>query len=446
MQQPIPHNIIRSSKSGSPTRHLSFLTFPHNMSPDPNTIDTETSGMASLLESEDVAPNSSMDSMYKYRDFSNVGDEEFDQPSPSPASPPPPGGRGVESSIRVQKFPVKLYAILAQKEFHDIITWMPHGRSWKVLKPNLFESLVMPLFFEYSNYHSFNRLVNAWSFRRISTGPDRGSYYHELFLRGKPHLQKFMRRLPKTHKKLPMKKEDEPDFYALDKAQPLPTLEEVPLPPTAMMPAMRQQQAIGGASSGMLTPANMMPPMPAGAPSLGMTNLKDFEPRESLIGMMGQSRGTGGPSLGMNGMGMNGMGMNGMGMNGMGSMGNMGSMGSMGPMNGMGSMGAAMNGMGPMNGMGGQMNGMMNGIGAMNGLHGLAGMNAINSSMGMNSLRDSGAFGASTNGMGGDLDLQRLRQLQQMRMMEQQLPGSSGVMSMNNDALSVNMRLSRQPC
>lgn len=57
---------------------------------------------------------------------------------------------------------------------------MPHGRSWKVLKPNLFESLVMPLFFEYSNYHSFNRLVNAWSFRRISSGRDRGSYYHEV--------------------------------------------------------------------------------------------------------------------------------------------------------------------------------------------------------------------------------------------------------------------------
>lgn len=121
--------------------------------------------------------------MYKYRDFSNVPEEELDQePAASAANTPPPNARAgsAESSIRVQKFPVKLYAILAQKEFQDIITWMPHGRSWKVLKPNLFESLVMPLFFEYSNYHSFNRLVNAWSFRRISTGPDRGSYYHEV--------------------------------------------------------------------------------------------------------------------------------------------------------------------------------------------------------------------------------------------------------------------------
>jgi hypothetical protein len=126
------------------------------------------------LESGDGA------TIYKYRDFSNVAEDEIEQ-QPSSATPPPTSSRGsMESSIRVQKFPVKLYAILAQKEFQDIITWLPHGRSWKVLKPNLFESLVMPLFFEYSNYHSFNRLVNAWSFRRISSGPDRGSYYHEV--------------------------------------------------------------------------------------------------------------------------------------------------------------------------------------------------------------------------------------------------------------------------
>ena len=52
----------------------------------------------------------------------------------------------------------------------------------------------------------------------------------QLFLRGKPHLQKYMRRLPKTHKKQPMKKTDEPDFYALDKTNPLPALEDAPVP------------------------------------------------------------------------------------------------------------------------------------------------------------------------------------------------------------------------
>ena len=142
-----------------------------------NEKEPESTSLPALIEDAEHADGSSM---YKYRDFGTVPEDEWgEEASPSPS--PTPASRGsVESSIRVQKFPVKLYAILAQKEFHDIITWMPHGRSWKVLKPNLFESLVMPLFFEYSNYHSFNRLVNAWSFRRISSGPDRGSYYHEV--------------------------------------------------------------------------------------------------------------------------------------------------------------------------------------------------------------------------------------------------------------------------
>jgi hypothetical protein len=143
-----------------------------------DTPDKEPETQLPRLVPDDENPDGA--TIYKYRDFGNVQEDADLGDSPSP-SPPPPASRGsVESSIRVQKFPVKLYAILAQKEFHDIITWMPHGRSWKVLKPNLFESLVMPLFFEYSNYHSFNRLVNAWSFRRISSGPDRGSYYHEV--------------------------------------------------------------------------------------------------------------------------------------------------------------------------------------------------------------------------------------------------------------------------
>lgn len=215
-------------------------------------------------------------SLYMYRDFSNVAEDELED---VPASTPPPSRAGVETSIRVQKFPVKLYAILAQKEFNEIITWQPHGRAWKVLKPQAFESLVMPLFFEYSNYHSFNRLVNAWSFRRISSGPDRGSYYHELFLRGKPHLQKFMRRLPKTHKKLPMKKEDEPDFYDREKSNPLPGLDEAPLPVTSIMPPMKRSM-LGAAG---IKP-NLTGSLAAGAPGLGMRESLQVS-REQLLGL-----------------------------------------------------------------------------------------------------------------------------------------------------------------
>lgn len=77
--------------------------------------------------------------------------------------------------VRSQRFPVKLYALLSQPSLAQVIGWMPHGRSWKVFKPRIFETAVLPVFFESDNYHSFNRVINAWSFRRKSTGPDRGS-------------------------------------------------------------------------------------------------------------------------------------------------------------------------------------------------------------------------------------------------------------------------------
>jgi HSF-type DNA-binding len=152
---------------------------------DDRDSDEHEPSLPPMLADDTVSVDSSGHKVYKYRDFGDLEENEEDGASAAggrvPISATAPSTRGSgESSIRVQKFPVKLYAILAQKEFHEIISWMPHGRAWKVLKPSMFESLVMPLFFEYSNYHSFNRLVNAWSFRRVSSGPDRGAYYHEV--------------------------------------------------------------------------------------------------------------------------------------------------------------------------------------------------------------------------------------------------------------------------
>jgi hypothetical protein len=100
---------------------------------------------------------------------------------------------------------------------------MPHGRSWKILNRELFSNFALPRYFGHSNHASFVRIVNAWGFRRITKGPDRDSYYHELFLRGKPRLHERMKRLPTCHRKTPVDKDDKcPDFYELAKTSPLP--------------------------------------------------------------------------------------------------------------------------------------------------------------------------------------------------------------------------------
>lgn len=149
---------------------------------------------------------------FYYRDFSTL-------PDPDPASP-------ITAPGRIPNFPAKMYAILSRKDLADIITWMPHGRSWKVLKPREFEVKVIPTYFEHAKFSSFIRQANGWGFRRIiSKGNDRNSYYHELFLRGRPHLIKLMRRPPPSSKPL-ADASTEPDFYAVSEDRPLPEIKD----------------------------------------------------------------------------------------------------------------------------------------------------------------------------------------------------------------------------
>ena len=57
-------------------------------------------------------------------------------------------------------FPQKLHEILSNPEYEEIICWMPHGKSWRILKPTAFEHQVIPLHFRHSKYASFMRQVS----------------------------------------------------------------------------------------------------------------------------------------------------------------------------------------------------------------------------------------------------------------------------------------------
>jgi len=145
-------------------------------------------------------------------------------------------------SLANQKLPAKLAAMLSDPDLITCITWLPHGRSWKILNRDIFSSYALPRYFGHTNHSSFVRVVNAWGFRRIVTGPDRDSYYHELFLRGKSGLYSRMKRLPNNNKKskdllsqqqqqqqsprlkgvASPEQQKQLDFYELSKQSPLP--------------------------------------------------------------------------------------------------------------------------------------------------------------------------------------------------------------------------------
>eukprot|EP00980_Cylindrotheca_fusiformis_P012274 scaffold2999_cov113-Cylindrotheca_fusiformis.AAC.9 len=124
---------------------------------------------------------------------------------------------GNSNSSKEPNFPAKLHAILSSPKYQDIISWLPHGRSFRILRLKEFEETILPEYFRHGRYPSFTRQLNGWGFQRVNEGPEYNSHYHELFLRGRPELVKQMRRL--TSKDMADRKKGEktstptPDFF-----------------------------------------------------------------------------------------------------------------------------------------------------------------------------------------------------------------------------------------
>jgi len=94
-------------------------------------------------------------------------------------------------------FPYKLHRILDDadaKGFNDIVSWVPSENGFKVHKTKQFDEDIMPKYFDKTKYKSFQRQLNMWGFDRVGSGPLKGSYLHQCFIRGQPHLCESMQR------------------------------------------------------------------------------------------------------------------------------------------------------------------------------------------------------------------------------------------------------------
>ena len=130
---------------------------------------------------------------------------------------------------RLDTFPTRLHALLdnvAGDGFgQHLISWQPHGRCFTVQDVAKFERFVMPVVFKQTKWSSFQRQLNLYGFQRLYRGRDKGGYWHEFFLRGKPEFcDKVLRTKVKgTGVRCPTNPESEPDFYAM---QPIPALSQ----------------------------------------------------------------------------------------------------------------------------------------------------------------------------------------------------------------------------
>ena len=145
-------------------------------------------------------------------------------PDPNEEWPAVPKARGGVLS----PFPVRLHQMLADMEKQgntDIISFQHHGRAFQIQNRERFVDQVMHKYFKQTKWHSFARQLSLYGFTRLE-GSESSSraYFHELFLRGRPSLVAYMRRVgvPQGEDRRKLKRHHavpDPDFDQLPTCQ-----------------------------------------------------------------------------------------------------------------------------------------------------------------------------------------------------------------------------------
>lgn len=90
------------------------------------------------------------------------------------------------------QFPYKLSEMLdmAEREsFEHVVSWQPGGlQGFRVHDVNAFVKHIMPRFFNQTKYKSFQRQLNLYGFTRQDSGPNKGAYRNEFFVKGRKEL------------------------------------------------------------------------------------------------------------------------------------------------------------------------------------------------------------------------------------------------------------------
>jgi hypothetical protein len=135
------------------------------------------------------------------------------------------------------EFPIMLYGMLEECTFDDtysrVVSWQPHGLSFKIHDREGFER-ILPKWFK-EKYESFRCLLEQWGFIKLSRGKERGCWYQVNFAHGRKAQLKniskddFVKGMPEY-----LSPRDEPDLTKMatlessiqDKKQRLRTLRE----------------------------------------------------------------------------------------------------------------------------------------------------------------------------------------------------------------------------
>eukprot|EP00542_Grammatophora_oceanica_P019231 CAMPEP_0194030654 /NCGR_PEP_ID=MMETSP0009_2-20130614/4049_1 /TAXON_ID=210454 /ORGANISM="Grammatophora oceanica, Strain CCMP 410" /LENGTH=484 /DNA_ID=CAMNT_0038670633 /DNA_START=129 /DNA_END=1583 /DNA_ORIENTATION=+ len=89
---------------------------------------------------------------------------------------------------KAKTFPVKFMQALVEHPNEDAVAWLPDGKSFVIVQPDLFVENVLKHMFKECKYASFVRKLHRWGFVRLTSGTGTDCFHHPLFQKDRMDL------------------------------------------------------------------------------------------------------------------------------------------------------------------------------------------------------------------------------------------------------------------
>ncbi|GAA5837063.1 hypothetical protein JCM11251_004490 [Rhodosporidiobolus azoricus] len=107
------------------------------------------------------------------------GEDDDDEKPGSEAGSTGNGGAAAKSKGGASEFVKKLYKMLDDGQYHDVVSWGHDGTSFVVKDMNQFTTNILPSHFKHSNFASFVRQLNKYDFHKVKNSEEGPSPYGE---------------------------------------------------------------------------------------------------------------------------------------------------------------------------------------------------------------------------------------------------------------------------
>ncbi|KAJ3490929.1 hypothetical protein NLI96_g1094 [Meripilus lineatus] len=138
---------------------------------------------------------------------------------PQPEHPPPTKHEGEDGMPSTSEFVKKLFKMLEDTSYSDVVSWGPHGDCFVVKDMNEFTKTILPRTFKHSNFASFVRQLNKYDFHKVKNTDDNPFGEHSWTFRHpdfhadrKDSLENIKRKVPAVRKS--SRRGDSPPYHS----------------------------------------------------------------------------------------------------------------------------------------------------------------------------------------------------------------------------------------